>query len=374
MNQRIHSLDAARAIFLLMGIPFHVATKSIFGLPTPLEPLSSSAVIAVFMSFTHAFRMFGFFLISGYFSALIIQKRGRPTWMRDRLNRVAIPLVCSVLTVGVLQFYMQAKVIGSPSETLLGLPIRVDHLWFLAVLLLFSGTLYLLPVERFSGGNLVAKGLELRGLPGVCLILALAGWGLMRSLVDKWLPDDIGGSIVSHFIYHAPAFAMGAAACFGSVGSRIFTYANRWHALVAMVGAAAYICLDTLARSRLGLPAAKTVLEKLASNAMDVPMGLLLSLVAFSVLNHLIRRRYAVVDFLVAGAMSIYIFHMIWTLLAIKALTYTIWPGLLQWLAGSMVVFALSTFSYLLVRQNRWLSMAFVGTGIPKAPQPVAAE
>ena len=141
-----------------------------------------------------------------------------------------------------------------------------------------------------------------------------------------------------------------------------------------MVGAAAYICLDTLARSRLGLPAAKTVLEKLASNAMDVPMGLLLSLVAFSVLNHLIRRRYAVVDFLVAGAMSIYIFHMIWTLLAIKALTYTIWPGLLQWLAGSMVVFALSTFSYLLVRQNRWLSMAFVGTGIPKAPQPVAAE
>lgn len=373
VTERVHSLDAARALFLLLGIPFHVATMSIFGLPSPSEAFSASPLIAVFMSLTHAFRMFGFFMISGYFSALIIRKRGRKVWVLDRIDRLGIPLLCSTATVGALMFYIDSDIIGRPSTYFLGLPILVGHLWFLVVLLMFVATLYLVPLERIANKGFVSRALLLDGRFGIGLLLCLAVWGLFRSAIDRVLPDGTGWGFVSHYIYHAPAFALGALACFATVGTRIFTFANRRHVIAVGITIIVYVCLDTLARPAIGLPDTKSLYEKLLSNSLDLPIGLLLSLVAFSALNRFISKKSAIVDFMVSGAMAIYIFHMVWTKLTVKALTYVDWPAEVQWVVGSIAVLCLSILSYLAVRPSKWLSMAFVGTGVPAKRQLVTA-
>jgi len=332
------------------------------------QTFRQSAIIAVFMSSIHTFRMFGFFLISGYFSALIISKRGRSAWMKDRFNRIAIPLVSSVLTLGILNYYLHAAVYMDETS-ITNFPFVILHLWFLIVLFAFVLSLYFVPVERIAGSQQIKKAILLQGYPGIALIAGLAIWGLACSALDSVLPYGSGWDLISFYFYHLPAFTIGVFAFFEPVGSRIFTFGNRRHFLAVLVIVPIYICLDTWARPSLGITDPKSFFEKLLSNSLDIPIGLIVSVTVFSLLNKLIQKRIAFIDFLVSGAMAIYIFHMSWVLVVTKALTYTGWPSEVQWITGSLTVFALSVGSYLLVRGNKWLSMAFVGTGPPVKPE-----
>ena len=91
--------------------------------------------------FIHLFRMPAFFLIAGYFSVLLLRKRGSTEFMRERLRRIGIPLLATLFTLNLLQLAWLTR--GSDAPVVAALSAAwhdghwVGHLWFLSYLLGF---------------------------------------------------------------------------------------------------------------------------------------------------------------------------------------------------------------------------------------------
>ena len=95
---RRHELDALRAFAMLLGIALHAAMP-FTGVPWIVHDTQTSAVFYGLVSAVHGFRMPLFFLLSGYFTALLWQRRGLAALLSDRLRRIFMPLVLGTLTV-----------------------------------------------------------------------------------------------------------------------------------------------------------------------------------------------------------------------------------------------------------------------------------
>ena len=75
-STRIHALDAFRATLMILGVLLHT---SLSYLPVPwpyLDKGANSIFLGGLTDFIHLFRMPAFFLISGFFGALLWKKRG----------------------------------------------------------------------------------------------------------------------------------------------------------------------------------------------------------------------------------------------------------------------------------------------------------
>ena len=119
LNKRYHDLDALRAFAMLLGIALHGfcsffplpiwpaqdAYKPEIDLPENFVHFFNSMGFEVASSFNpfwvgltsvHGFRMQLFFLISGFFAAMLIKKRGLKNLFRHRFKRIFLPLVISL--------------------------------------------------------------------------------------------------------------------------------------------------------------------------------------------------------------------------------------------------------------------------------------
>lgn len=92
---RYHSLDAVRAFALLLGVVFHAAESFEESASTywAIGDNSPSLALDVFRHVSHSFRLELFFLIAGFFAHLMLTKRGAVGFIRNRLNRILVPLV-----------------------------------------------------------------------------------------------------------------------------------------------------------------------------------------------------------------------------------------------------------------------------------------
>jgi glucans biosynthesis protein C len=148
-SERLHALDAVRGGALLLGIVYH-ATISFIPTMTRfwiVEDLDRSTTLAVLFFVSHAFRMTTFFLIAGFFAHMSFHRRGSAGFIRDRLIRIAVPLVVAwPFVYGALHvLIVWAATIASggkpqrlpPFPTFPNFPLT--HLWFLYVLLELYG-------------------------------------------------------------------------------------------------------------------------------------------------------------------------------------------------------------------------------------------
>ncbi len=97
---RRHDLDALRAIAMLLGIALHGAL-AYMPLPAggwPVQDTHQNATFGLFMSVVHGFRMPLFFLISGFFTAMMWRKRGLKSLLANRFQRIFLPLVIGMFT------------------------------------------------------------------------------------------------------------------------------------------------------------------------------------------------------------------------------------------------------------------------------------
>ena len=91
LRERFHALDGARAIMLLLGIPFHTAAMySLNGgwLVDAHEPSRAASLISTLV---HAFRMQGFFILAGFFAAMLLARRPPGQWLSSRVKRLLVP-------------------------------------------------------------------------------------------------------------------------------------------------------------------------------------------------------------------------------------------------------------------------------------------
>lgn len=148
-SQRFYDLDALRAVAMFLGIVLHGA---IFVLPEQqvFWPVYDPAAegdpfYQIVLDLIHGFRMPLFFMLSGFFTALLWQRRSLRSLIDQRLKRVAIPFVVSCFTIIPVSVAILQQIAGRipPYDfPYWQLPIicfgTLGHLWFLWYLLLLS--------------------------------------------------------------------------------------------------------------------------------------------------------------------------------------------------------------------------------------------
>lgn len=91
-------LDAVRGLAMLLGIALHAALAYI-GTAWVVTDAPPESVLGLFVGAVHGFRMPLFFLLSGFFSAMLLSRRGIGGLVSHRARRIFLPLVLSCLTI-----------------------------------------------------------------------------------------------------------------------------------------------------------------------------------------------------------------------------------------------------------------------------------
>ena len=149
-SQRFHDLDALRGVAMFLGIVLH---SGVFLLPEalPIWPIHDSSATGdrtylLLIECIHGFRMPVFFLLSGFFTALLWHRRGLRATAHQRLQRIGIPLVAACLTILPLSIWLLA--VAADHQAPYDFPVwtlplawvyNLGHLWFLWFLLLLLG-------------------------------------------------------------------------------------------------------------------------------------------------------------------------------------------------------------------------------------------
>lgn len=153
-RDRIHSLDAVRAIAMFLGIFLHAALPySLPGFRWPIFDSSRSLPLTLVLFALHAFRMPAFFLVAGFFARELHARLGFAGFVRHRLRRILLPLVAawvvlfpslrfawawgslrSLASGGAVAPAQALSLAFSPSALLSGF--GFGHLWFLYYLLI----------------------------------------------------------------------------------------------------------------------------------------------------------------------------------------------------------------------------------------------
>ena len=133
-TKRIHSLDALRGIMMLLGILLHSSIYCKFNF---------------LCDYIHSFRMPIFFIIAGFFGALLFYERSPLNMLTNRFKRLVLPFIVFVFLI----WLILSKGLMSYFATLLNIsltevptvfswsilfPNNTFHLWFLYYLIIIS--------------------------------------------------------------------------------------------------------------------------------------------------------------------------------------------------------------------------------------------
>lgn len=159
INERVYALDALRAVMMFLGIVIHGSLAYLASNDNlwPLRDTAKSVLFDLTSGFIHSFRMPVFFVVSGFFCALLLYKKGPNVMLTNRFKRIVLPLLAFMLLIDPLEAfvfaYSGAKLIHTPSPVRVGweavtagkfLPFYVGHLWFLYFLALYAAIAWLL--------------------------------------------------------------------------------------------------------------------------------------------------------------------------------------------------------------------------------------
>ncbi len=142
---RIHGLDALRGVLMMLGILLHCALAYMPESPWPfVDWTTSSGELSLITDGVHMFRMPAFFLLSGFFGALLWQRRGPKAMLKNRVARIVLPFaVFVVLLSQVIRFcFTFGNQVVEGAQVPIGgalnalweddfLPEGTMHLWFL---------------------------------------------------------------------------------------------------------------------------------------------------------------------------------------------------------------------------------------------------
>ena len=143
-GSRFHELDALRAFAMLLGIVLHAAlffvpdlwskAYSAEGYPAEVSGFYTLMFFAI-----HGFRMPVFFLLSGFLTALLWQRRGLRQLAIQRLKRIGLPLAIGAFTVIPVTTFVFLWAFDVEEFSFFWWPFiwlsTLSHLWFLWFLL-----------------------------------------------------------------------------------------------------------------------------------------------------------------------------------------------------------------------------------------------
>lgn len=154
--QRFHGFDALRGGAMLLGIVLHTAItymdRRMDGLLWPLDDQPSSCGFDVLFWWIHGWRIPLFFVMAGFFAAMLARRRGPGGFIKHRVDRIIKPVVVASLTILPAMFYLWAWgwIEEGRATTQELIDVKFDdpaiqhhfigpaHLWFLYYLAIYS--------------------------------------------------------------------------------------------------------------------------------------------------------------------------------------------------------------------------------------------
>ncbi len=374
---REHFWDTLRAVLMLLGIPYHVALSYMVGRQWIVKSGEGVTGFIELARFISLFRMPAFYLIAGYFAAMLLARRAPSTWLEGRFRRLAIPFVTSIiLLVPVMNWFCEisnlpyseavASWIDNSSKSG-GYWVR--HLWFIIVLLYFCCAIAALAVwkrdfasarlpqwaDRLVGRHMVAALLVLAAIVGLWEALAVESfyiWGFNTNLIQQILRAD-------QAIIYAPWFALG---CFLQRSREAVARVTRYSHLTAVLAVLA-VLLAMVSKEQVH-PALFRFFETFAAMLMT---QLLISIAA-----HLFDRPIPVVQRFTAASFVIYLFHLPVICGLVFAGQYVPLPPLVKALAVMGLTVAISYGAWLVIERSKALALMFDG-GMRPAPVPATS-
>lgn len=170
---RLHSLDAMRAIMVLLGIVLHLSLVfATFSNPFKLNSNSGHFIFDIMYAYTHYFRMPAFFMLSGFFSSLLYYNKSPKKMLLNRFKRIFLPLVVFIYPLWIFNAYArQTSILQneglSPFNALIDgfkvfnktealIPWITIHLWFLYLLFFMSISVFIAK-KIFNRDNILNK-------------------------------------------------------------------------------------------------------------------------------------------------------------------------------------------------------------------------
>ena len=194
-QHRLHALDNIRAHMMLLGIVFHTAINYSTARPDPGWPFRDAMtdpLIAGLADFIHIFRMPVFFVVAGFFAALLIHRRSLGRLLHNRTLRIGVPFALFLLPViWLCGNGLQAANAMMSGQSFSWLPLlqvpdwNLFHLWFLYFLMFFYLLLALLTglfkLTGAAGGRLDTVNRQLWQKHGPLVFGVLSGICLFAS-------------------------------------------------------------------------------------------------------------------------------------------------------------------------------------------------
>ncbi len=226
-DARVHALDHLRAFAMLAGVFFHAALAYSPLVHTfwPTAYRHSSAWVDALIWMAHLVRMPLFFLVSGYFTAWLIARRGVAGLMRQRSRRILVPLLVAwpIITLALATLTEQAMAHVANPSPFLGMmrqwmalpdpprmPPSTGHLWFLYYLLLFTVLAW---IGRTLGWGVILEKMLRLGPVALALLLPLmVAPGFLLTTTPHPAPESLFPQFWA-FVLYGSFFAVGAMLC-----------------------------------------------------------------------------------------------------------------------------------------------------------------
>jgi hypothetical protein len=214
-SQRFHSLDNLRAVVMWLGIVLHVAVNHVTAeSQLPWRDRETSMAADMTLVFIHAFRMPVFFILAGFFVAMLVSRRGVGGMLKHRLRRLGLPFLvfwppvfAGMVVLAMLYVHLMVRgSLGIDPAIMPKNPARPDintmHMWFVYYLLWFCLLTALLGhVSRY-----LPDGFK-EGVSTFWKLLASKWWGFIVLAVplavvgasSKWGIVMASGSFIPHF-------------------------------------------------------------------------------------------------------------------------------------------------------------------------------
>lgn len=314
VNARLHGLDLLRGVAMLLGIVYHapaiyfidgawIEALNFLGLPSSPQPEGHYATWIVF-SFAHLWRMPLFFILAGFFAAMIVERKGIASFARDRALRIT----------GTLFVFMVIFMISLNRD--LG---ELNHMWFLWQLTLFSAATVVWHLAGLAPFGALKAGHLILLLPLVMVMAHVLRVDQFQQPLAVHIQDPVNIIVL---IYYAPFYLIGMGLWHGR--GTIHTLAEtRWIVswLVAGIAGTGLMLIDPNA----ALPDAVR-----AGASGTATLGMSFGLIGL--VQRVVTRRHALIAWLLEGSYAIYILHFYPTILLASGLELL---GLPQWIVVS---------------------------------------
>jgi surface polysaccharide O-acyltransferase-like enzyme len=97
-DERRHDYDALRGFAMLLGILLH-ASLAYMGPYWVVQDRSESSLMTAIWAFIHGWRMELFFVLAGYFTAMVLRREGAAGMLTRRLRRLFIPFALAAVAI-----------------------------------------------------------------------------------------------------------------------------------------------------------------------------------------------------------------------------------------------------------------------------------